>query len=795
MAAPPIKPRLLTKKKSKVKGKTAPRLGKKAGGGGGIRGWFRAVVRSVVIGSVLGSGIVVGTLYRHALTVVDAGTATPAWSLPGHVWSAPIEVWPGLSLTSEDLAGDLGAAGYARVTKATQPGDFQVSADAVMVEGRKASGPGWETTTGSTLITFADGRVRSVTPGGRATLAPAALATVRGVDNENRNPVPLAKIPKSLRAAVVAIEDSRFYDHHGIDPIGLTRAMAVNAWHQELTQGGSTLTQQLAKNLFLTQARTAARKFDEVFLALALEKRLSKDKILELYLNEIYLGQAGGSSVCGMDMAARAYFGKPVDRVTLAEAATLAGVIQSPNVYSPIRHPERAKERRDVVLQRMVDTGAITTAERDAAKKSALTTHAGAGERRAPWAIDAAVATVEAQDEGSIAARGLEVTTTIQPTIQRLAERAVDAGMAELIAAHPKLAAVQVAMVAVRARDGAVVAMVGGRDYGESAYNRALNAERQIGSTVKPLTLLAAFELDPTLSPATRFDDAPLTRSHDGKDWTPANYDNVFVGPIPLRNAIASSRNIPAVLLAEHVGLGELKTRLRALGLTRATDYPSAALGGFSATPLQLAGAYTPFAAEGAFHAPFYVRAVRDRDGGKVLDNAPEKATTRYSPRATWMADDVLHSVMTEGTGKSAAKYGVGAGAFGKSGTTDGFVDAWFVGAAGPYVVATWVGFDKDGKVGLPGSQAALPTWARFVDSLGTDDVVGKMPAGISAVAVCEATGAPACPDCTALRTEYFVTGSEPVVSCDPLAPVGEAVGNAVETGWQKLTQLLGGGE
>ncbi len=790
MASTPPKARVASKKMSKGRGKSTGRLSQTPAGGT-FRGWVRAGVRSVVIGAVLASGAVGGACYRHALTVVDAGTGAPAWSVPGHIWSAPIEVWSGMRMTPEELGGDLGAAGYARVTKATQPGDFQVSTDAVMVEVRKASGPGWETRAGPVLVTFAGGRVRSVTPGGRATLAPAVLATVRGVDNENRNPVPLAKIPASLRDAVVAIEDSRFYDHHGIDPVGLTRAMGVNLWRQELAQGGSTLTQQLAKNLFLTQARTAERKFDEVFLALALENRLSKDKILELYLNEIYLGQAGGSSVCGMDMAARAYFGKPVDRVTLAEAATLAGVIQSPNVYSPIRHPERARERRDVVLQRMVDTGVITAAERDVAKESALTTHAGAGDRRAPWAVDAVVATVEANDEGAIAARGLEVTTTIQPAIQRLAEQSVAVGMAELIAAHPKLAAVQIAMVAVRARDGAVVAMVGGRDYGESAFNRAIHSERQVGSTVKALTLLAAFELDPSLSPATRFDDAPLTRTHDGKDWTPANYDNTFVGPIPLRNAIAASRNIPAVLLAERVGLSELRTRLRALGLPRATNYPSVALGGFSATPLQLAGAYTPLAADGAFHAPFYVRAVRDRDNARILDNAPTKATTRYSPRATWLADDVLHSVMTVGTGKSAARFGVGQGAFGKSGTTDGYVDAWFVGVAGPYVVATWVGFDKDGKVGLPGSKAALPTWARFVDALGTDDVVAKMPDGISAVVVCEATGAPACPDCTEIRTEYFTAGTEPVLICDPLAPVGEAI----LSGWEKLTQLLGGGE
>ncbi len=756
-----------------------------------LKSWTRALLVSAVVGAVLAGGIVSATMYRWAVGQVEEGLAGPVWTVPGHVWSGPIDVWPELAYTPEALAADLSAAGYARVAKAEKPGDYQVGTDAVVVNARAADGPGWSVKAGEVLVTFADGRVRSVTPQGRATFAPAVMATVRGPDNENRNPVPLDRIPKNVRNAVLAMEDARFYEHPGLDPLGIARALWVDLTHQEMKQGGSSLTQQVVKNLFLTHEKSAERKLREALLALALERRLGKDEILRLYLNEIYLGQVAGSSICGMDAAARAYFGKPVERVTLGEAATLAGIISAPNAYSPARYPDRARERRDLALDRMVDIGAIEAAAAAAAKKEPLVTHLAATGRMAPWAVDHAVEVVEAAaGEGIVARDALEVHTTISPPLQRAAEAAVRDGLAEVLKAHPKLEGVQAALVAVRARDGAIVALVGGRDYGESLWDRAYGAERQIGSTVKPLTLLAAMEADAALSPSTLLDDAPIERVHDGKTWTPANYDGAFVGPVSVRSAIAASRNIPAVLLAERVGLGELKKRWRALGLSDATDYPSAALGGFGATPVELAGAYAVFAS-GTYHAPYLVRAAADPRGDLRVDSPPEKATVRYSERATFLAGDVLREVLRTGTGKAAAKYGVGPGAAGKSGTTDDYKDAWFVGVTGPYAVAVWVGFDKGKAVGLTGGQAALPAWARFVAATGTSDTVPDAPSGVEKVDVCVTTGEPPCPNCEQTRPEWFSSGHVPDPVCGPV----EAAGEALQTAFQKLGQALGFGK
>jgi penicillin-binding protein 1B len=757
-----------------------------------VRSWTRAFFISLGVGSVLATGIVGATMYRWAEGEVERGLEGPVWTVPGHVWSGPIEVWPGLAYTPEQLAADLSSAGYARVAKAGQPGDFQVSSDAVIVNGRAESGPGYSVKGGEVLVTFTEGKIRSVTPTGRASFAPAALATIRGPDNENRSPVPLDRIPKNVRNAVLAMEDARFYEHPGIDPLGIARALWVDLTAQEFQQGGSSLTQQVAKNLFLSQERSAERKLREALLSLALEQRLGKDEILRLYLNEIYLGQVAGSSICGMDAAARAYFGKPIERVSLGEAATLAGIISAPNAYSPARYPDKAVERRDLTLSRMVDIGAIDAKAAAEAKKEPLVTHLTAAGKLGPWAVDHAVEAVEAKvGEGSVARDALEVRTSISPPLQRAAEAAVKDGLAELVAANPKLAGVQAALVAVRARDGAIVALVGGTDYAESLWDRAYGAERQIGSTIKPLTMLAAFEADGSLSPAFHLDDAPIERAHDGKTWTPANYDGTFLGPVSLRRAIASSRNIPAVLLAERVGMGELKKRWRALGLSKATDYPSAALGGFGATPVQLAGAYAVFATDGAYHEPWLVRAATDPSGDLRVDDPPAKSTVRYTDRATFLSRDVMREVMRTGTGKSAAKYGVGNGAAGKSGTTDAYKDAWFVGVSGPYSVAVWVGFDKGKPVGLTGSQAALPTWARFVAATGTSDTVPAAPSGLERVAVCTTTDLPPCNDCVETREEWFVAGKVPDATCGPIEEAGEAVKNV----WQSLGEALGIGK
>lgn len=747
---------------------------RKGGSRGGSRGgallrragrWLLLRLGALGLGACLGLAAVVGILYRQALADVDGLLDQPLWTTAGRVLSGPMEIWPGMVLDAEDLANDLQRAGYARVTRVRQPGDFQLSASGIDIMVPAASGPGWKVDKGEVLISFADGRVALAGGRRRVRLAPTELATIRGADNEERRPVPLARIPSPLVEAVLAMEDARFREHEGLDPLGIARALLVNAWAGGTVQGGSTLTQQLVKNLFLSQERTYERKAREALLAVAMEQRRSKDQILELYLNDIYLGQAGGAAICGVDQAARAYFGKPAERLDLGESATLAGMISAPNRYSPLKHPEAALERRDLALHRMVETGALSAEQAEAELARPLQVHALSGGRRAPWAVDASIDQVEATlGEGTVAAQGLTVHTTINPALQRLAEQAVAAGAAQLDQDHPGSAGAEIALIAVRVKDGAIVALVGGRDYGESQYDRALSARRQIGSTVKPLTWLFAFDADPELSPASVVDDAPIERTVDGKRWAPTNYDHAFLGPVSLREALVDSRNVPAVLVSEKVGLPRLQQQWQAAGLSTATDWPSAALGAFGATPEELAGAYTVFPRGGSVVTPFLVRGATGPAGASLVPAPKTGAKTLTNAASAFLAADILRQVITRGTGRGAARYGVSGPVGGKTGTTDDGRDAWFVGTTDELAVAVWVGFDRDRALGLTGAQAALPTWARFVAGSGTMDGRVAVPEGLVQVEVCAETGAPPCllQRCDEKVSDWFRDGHEP---------------------------------
>ena len=757
--------------KAKPRTKTKPRRKPPAKAG---KPWnWRTPLRRLAISAgvallalALGAGIVLAVLIRDAEKQVTARLEADLWDLPGAVLSGPIHIWPGLRHDPESMALDLQGSGYARVNKAVQPGDFQVGSDSVLVMRRPESGPGWEVPAGQLLVTFKGGKVASVTPESPAILPPTQLAGVRGAENEARTPRALQDFPEHLRHAVLAMEDARFYEHPGISVVGIARALLTNVISGKTRAGGSTLTQQLAKNLFLSQERTLSRKANELLLAFALEKELSKDEILALYLNEIYWGQSGGVAICGADQAARAYFGKPVDRLSLGESATLAGIISSPNSYSPLRHPEVAQQRRDIALQRMADEFWLDQSQVDQEQALPLQVIPGVQGRRAPYAVDTLVDEVEATlGQGTIAAQGLTVHSTIHPPLQRLAEDVLAESMAKLEAAYPQATGVQAALVAVRVSDGAILAMVGGRDYGSSQFNRATLAQRQVGSTVKPLTLLAAFEQDRELNTGTLFLDEPISRRVDGKTWRPQNYDGVFVGDIPLRDAIAKSRNIPAVLLAELVGFGPLQKHLQALGLSGATSLPSVSLGGFEATPTQLAGAYTVFPGKGVYAPPHLLRAAADQDGKVLLDREPTP-TRQASARAAMMATSVLQSVIQKGTGSRASQFGAKGSIAGKSGTTDGYRDAWFVGFSPTVTVAVWVGFDANGSAGLGGSKAALPTWSRFLAGSGTTS--GSFPTSRDVVeqdtCVSQEWLLQECSDC---RPELYSRGTAPRTGCN----------------------------
>lgn len=718
----------------------------------------------VVIAAGMGAGAGVA-LYRGFLEArehVAAYLADPPRSHAATVWSAPVEIRAGFPIDLDSVGDDLLAAGLDRVSAPTHPGQFALSTDAIEV---------WTAAYPSSVAALPEVHARIVAKNGRVVrieragavtssllLPPIPLATL-GDPDTHRVPVKLADLSPWLEPALVAMEDERFRSHHGIDLIGMGRAL-VNDMASDELQGGSTITQQLAKNLFLTRERTIRRKVHEVLYALALEAELDKDELLELYLSEIYLGQAGSLPLHGAEAAARAWFGRSASALDAVQAATLVGVIPAPNAWSPVRNPTGARERRDLVLRKMAEEGYLDAAALQAGLAAPLGIDGlePSRIRRAPYAVDATVAAAEPLLGPPPYEAGQGLHTAIQPLLQRAAEDAVAAGLAELFAEHPEIADAQAALVAVRISDGAVVALVGGRSYTESPFDRATDAHRQVGSTVKPFTMLAAIEARKA-GPNTVFVDEPITRQVGDETWSPQNYDGQYLGPLRLRQVIEKSRNVPSVLLAESVGFTRLQGVLRAAGFAEATRVPSTALGAFTATPLEMAGAWTVFD-QGVAQRPRVLLAITD-EAGAVLHQVDPERTKVASPAAAAVAAHVLEGVLTAGTGARASKYGVGPPAAGKSGTTDEFRDAWFVGLSREYAVAVWVGRDE-GLLGLAGSVAALPTWARFVAATNGSKAPRPRPDGVTTAEICADTGLLAVETCPHRTWEWVLRSMVP---------------------------------
>lgn len=552
-----------------------------------------------------------------------------------------------------------------------------------------------------------------------------AISLMTDASRERRTVVPLDDMPLELRRAVVAIEDERFYKHHGVDPRGVARAALRNLQSGGVSEGGSTITQQLAKNMFLSADRTFVRKGQEALLAGVLEYRYDKDRLLEAYLNEIYLGQRDGFAIMGVGEASRAWFGKEVSALTLPEAALLAGAIHAPNRTVPWRHPDEARRRRDVVLARMGELEAVPDTEIEAALASELTWAEGAGlGRRAPWFLDALAA--DLGDRYSAAALhrdGLELVSTLDPLLQASAEEAVTEHLAMLRESHPELWASgghpQVALVALDPRTGAIRALVGGADYGTSQFNRALYARRQPGSAFKPIVLAAAIgDRWPELGPNSIVDDAPISvagAGAGGRAWRPRNYDGKFDGTMTLREATERSRNLPFVHLGREIGPERLRSAAEALGIrTPLAAVLSLTIGAQEVTPVDLAAVYATLANGGLYTPPRLLDGVRDREG-RWLERAMPSPQAGIDPRVAAVVTDLLEGVIDEGTARGVRRTGLRIPLAGKTGTSNDARDAWMVGCSPDLAVAVWMGFDEERALGLPSTVAAVPLWAAFM--------------------------------------------------------------------------------
>lgn len=596
--------------------------------------------------------------------------------------------------------------------------------------------------------------------------SPALLGSVDGQPLELRVPAALDEISPQMVQAVLAIEDQRFYQHHGLDLWRIGGALAANVRAGRIAQGGSTVTQQLAKNLFLSSDRTPLRKLREAAIAAVLEMRASKDAILEAYLNEIYLGQDGSRAIHGVGAAARFYFGEDAGDLTLAQSALLAGMIQAPNRYNPVRNPDTARERRNTVLRTMAGQGRIN--ERDANR--AMASRLGARERRtrtvdARWFLDAARGDLPRY----LPRRGAAIHTTLDPTLQRAAERAVREGLGRLRSWE-----LQAALVAIDPRTGEILAMIGGRDYGVSQFNRAVAARRQPGSAFKPIVALAALSRGrdgmPRFTLASRIEDAPFSVRSGGQQWAPANYDRSFRGEVSLREALEASLNVPIARVGLEVGPEQIATTARALGITSPMrPVPSLALGSSEVTLVELVRAYGVLAAGGELAA---TRSVLSRSAaGEPPPPIPAPEKIRVTdPAEAYLVTSALEGVIQRGTGRALQRVnGQGTGLAGKTGTSDDWRDAWFVAYSPKLVVGAWVGYDDGRSVGTTGAGAALPIVSRFLDEADPDDWSAPftVPDGIESAWVRESGGSTWWEgDGAGCTREVFLEGTAPESDC-----------------------------
>jgi penicillin-binding protein 1B len=719
--------------------------------------------------------------YLRFSAMVDERLSDERWLVPSRIYARPLLVRPGMLLPPERLVKVLNGLKYEqRAEEAANPGEFVVQDKSVLL--RPRTGDQDE----AVAVVFDKDRVAGIR-GTRSRriydsqlLEPELITYLFDETRQKRRFVKYEELPETLVQAVLAIEDRRFFSHPGLDPFRLLGAVLRNIRSDsEIPHGASTITQQLVKNFFLTPERTLRRKAQEALIAFILERRASKKEILELYLNEIYLGQAGSFSINGMGEAARRYFHKDVQNLTLTEGALLAGMIQSPNRYHPGRHPERATDRRNQVVRAMFDAAFIDEATRDAALQSGLGfQESRLDETEAPYFVDLVKAQLAQRYEG-LNTQNLSIYTSLDLNLQAIAQEALAKGLAEVDKMikrkeHPPA---QGALIAIEPRTGAIVALVGGRSYGASQYNRVIAAHRQPGSTFKPFVYLTAFEAtfdDPTLppiTPATVVDDTPSVFFYEDKEYLPQNYEDEYLGRVPLRTALNKSLNNATVKVAEMVGydrIAEMWSKRMAIN-SNVRAYPAVSLGSFEATPLEMATAYNILANYGLKIEPVTVLRVAD-ENGQVLERHRYTEPKRVVHQASaFLVVNILRSVLNEGTGASARALGFKHDAAGKTGTTNDMRDAWFAGFTPDLLCVVWVGLDDNTPINLAGSRAALPIWVDFMNKAlqGQDQEAFAAPTeDVVYIEIDKQTGLLATPYCPRTIEEAFIAGTEPHERC-----------------------------
>jgi penicillin-binding protein 1B len=714
------------------------------------------------------------------------------FALPARVYARPLELYPGRKLTASELTQELALLDYKDGLAPDAVGRFERSGEDFTLAARAFTFWDGAQPAQQLRLRLRGGRVEQLmdaandTPLKLARLDPLLIGGIYPAHNEDRNLVKLNEVPKVLIDALIATEDKRFYSHVGVDARAVARA-AASVVARERVQGGSTLTQQLVKNFFLTPERTLTRKFREMLMAVLLELHYDKDEILETYLNEIYLGQDRNRAIHGFGLAAPFYFGKPLAELTLPEAALLVGMVKGPAYYDPHRHPERALTRRNLVLNELHQQRYISDEQYLGAKAAPLTVNdkPAIGTSAHPAFLDLVRRQLKRDyAESDLRSEGLHIFTTLDPIVQHSAERALALRLVELDRTRRNARQLEGAVVVTATQSGEVEAVVGGRRPRLEGFNRALDARRPVGSLLKPVIYLAALSRPLAYTLLSTIDDSPFVwKARGAKDWEPRNYDRTHHGRVPLPQALAQSYNVASARLGIDLGIREVLDTAQRLGLEgELPPYAASLLGAVDVAPIEMAQVYQTLAS-GGFRTP--LRAIREvlTKDGKPLSRYSLSVEPVADPGAVYLLTTALQGVVREGTAQGLVKYvPAELNVAGKTGTTDELRDSWFAGFTGDRLAVTWVGYDDNTPAQLTGASGAMTVWGALMGSLANEPLVLPVPENIEIVAIDPQSGLRADRDCANVVELPFLRGSAP----DEAAPCAKSTFKTIKNWFRR---------
>jgi penicillin-binding protein 1B len=713
------------------------------------------------------------------------------WQFPSKIYSDTYLLYAGMNLRREDLTEKFRRLGYRETKSAPDAkGEYRFGKDgAVEIYLHDFAYP-MENFKGFPMRIALQGatvaRMENLANGQEMfsfELEPELISGLYDRIWEERRLVNLAEVPPLLVRAILSIEDERFYRHRGIDPIAILRASWANLRSGGVVQGGSTLTQQLMKNFFLGDERSMRRKIKEAIMALIAERKYSKEEILENYLNEIYLGQRGAQGIFGVSEAAQLYFTKDLEQLTVGETALMAGLIRAPGRYSPFRSVEAARQRRNVVLGKMLEDKLISRRQYDAALKEMIPQRDLIKVTNdAPYYVDFLKRELsENYAQEVLTAEGLRIFTSLDLQLQKMAEKSLADGLKRLEETYAYLRKrgegdhLEGAIVVIKPQTGEIKAMVGGRDYQKSQFNRVFQSRRQPGSVFKPFVYLAALMYGSEgkrFTPVSLVEDSAFTWSYEGQEWQPANYRDEYFGTVTFQTALERSLNSATARVAREVGIRRVRDIAYRLGIQSPLPaFPSVALGAAEVTPLEVGVAFSTLANGGVRTQPLAVKQIIDQES-RVLEKRDIQVEKVLTPQLAFMMNFMMKGVLDRGSGRSARLLGFNRPAAGKTGTTNDTKDAWFVGYTPDLLAVVWVGFDNGTKLGLSGAQAAVPIWTDFMKKATAGAPVTDFapPQGIRMMDVDPLTGYRATPNCPTVIQEAFLEGEEPSAYC-PLHP------------------------